>query len=294
MNQRPTIQHNILTLLFIIFFFTIPKQGSASIVVDKTENFKGFTASVSIQVGCVTTGDYPTEEVETEALNTINMLFATQTADLKKAYQHYLKGKHPFSQYRQYLDNSDNKKALTMKYFYFLGFVLNLHIKEHFPHIIQKKIRYNFILSQAFKGGVIKANTKYSKAALQFYDHNYNLEKLLRTVIANMDKVQSIADTKFPDRININNRNQLIQLSDALKAKIVLAVLNKKPYGQSFFDLLARLPEVYYFQVLDFAVLMMSDNNKEDKAIILAFAKKYKIKSSGSMPLVNIYNVLLK
>ncbi|GMT50208.1 MAG: hypothetical protein IEMM0008_1747 [bacterium] len=107
--------------------------------------------------------------------------------------------------------------------------------------------------------------------------------------------MKSLAETPFPEKININNYKGLWKLVNSFRAKLFLALMNKKPYGQDFFNRLERLPKVYYYNILELAVLMMSDINKEDKARIRAFAKKNSvIHLSSGMPLGRTYEMILQ
>jgi len=138
-----------------------------TIVSSKKRYFKGFMVTMTTQVGCATTGDYPSEETEREVDKYHTGHLDRGEAMLVEAYRHLVEGRHPFTRFRRHLDTElapkgddqgltlsrDPDRASKSDPIYLQRYLIELFMKDGTPEAVRNKVAYDFLLSQTYLEG---------------------------------------------------------------------------------------------------------------------------------------------
>jgi hypothetical protein len=263
-----------------------------TIVSSKEIYFKGFMVKMTSQIGCATTGDYPSEETE----NAVEK-YHTEQLDLCKglllpAYKHFIEGDHPFIRFRKTLDSEKVLEENDIGYvpqdmvystprsdpIYIRGYEVYLFMKEGVDDILRNKVCYDFMLSQAFVLGTEIFSPYTDKQSEDFFQQGllqhvsgtfpsilWRFEFFLGYAITHPDELEALATMEISD----DQDPRIIQQERTrrLRARALKRVFASNPYGQELIDEAKELGTGN--SELQYLLLMSSDINAKEVLEIL-------------------------
>src|SRR5687767_8125796 len=117
-------------------------RTSMTIVETTTRTYPGFRVRLTYQIGCATTGDYPSEEtVKAAQADQARVLNAVEPT-LKRAFEFFAKGDHPFTRFRKYqvAEPSGQESAEG----YWQNLQITLLVRPDTPDIVRRKLAFDF------------------------------------------------------------------------------------------------------------------------------------------------------
>jgi hypothetical protein len=217
-----------------------PKGAHSTIVAEQQRFFRGFTARLSYQIGDARPGEYPSEGTARAAKKDQDRRFESTSSALERAFAHYADGEHPFKRFRDRLarnvelkEDPYPSKQLKTSPVRLGGIQLELYLKDKTDPAVAKKIVYDFLLSQAFKGGALRMKSPLTLRTdpnpfnlnLEWSAHDgWNLEAIVQAVIANPRLLPTVAEPKYQQPIR------------SFRARLLQRVLEEKTIGSELIE----------------------------------------------------------
>jgi hypothetical protein len=255
-------------------------------IVQKSEEwYKGFMVTMTTQVGCATTHDYPSNETVTAVeKNHKEHLSKTQLV-VTPAFEHFVNGDHPFTCYLSYLQPDleikqdpkfhyipeDVRRSIELTDpIHFQQYEIFLFLKPKTPRLIAVKIGLDFLLSQLFNDKSRLLTAYDNDTAMSMFDDlssgivagyfgtfQWRFEYYLGYIAKHKDKVEELASSLFTPQQSYgydwNNKQRIKRF----RAKAILKILKEQPYGK---ELIAEAVEFgNNSQELQYLALMSSD-----------------------------------
>jgi hypothetical protein len=256
-----------------------------TIVQTSEEWHKGFRVTMTTQVGCATTHDYPSDQT-VKAVNKYHKehLSMTQLV-VTPAFEHFVSGNHPFTRYLLYLQPDleikedpqfhyipDNVRASIEQTdpIHFQEYEIFLFLKPKTPRLIAVKLGLDFLLSQLFNDKSSLLTAYENDTAMSMFDDlssgivagyfgtfQWRFEYYLGYTTSHKDKVEELANSPFTPQQSYgydwNNKQRIKRF----RAKALLKIMKKLPYGK---ELIAEATELgNNSQELQYLALMSSD-----------------------------------
>jgi len=256
-----------------------------TIVQSSERYFKGFKVSITTQVGCATTHDYPTQE-RTEATQRHQDLVLSKADKLAVgAFEHFVKGQHPFTRFLGYLNSDLYLKPKppfdfltqdvvgTLEWtdqIYLQQLEIHLYLKPNVPAIVRTKLCYDFLLSQTSRKGSDIFTPYVDETAKNFFENElwttvtgyfssfqWRLEYFLGYAFNFPQELAALASTNHIEKPDYgydwNNRQKIKHFH----ARAIEKVLQGKPYGKELVEEARALGNNNF--ELFFLIMMASD-----------------------------------
>ena len=234
-------------------------------IVQKAERyFKGFKVSMTTQVGCATTHDYPSEETQKRTKEYHDRELAKVEALIVPAFQHFVSGQHSFKRFLKYLDSERNVQPnpdfgfLTQEDIgdqqwtdpiYLQNLEIHLYIKPSLSWPLKTKLCYDFLLSQTTRKGSDIFKPYVDETSKNFFDSDFSstvtgyfsnfqwrLEYILGHIMNHHEALAAAASSKHVDMPDYgydwNNRERI----KFFRARAIQKLLNGEPYGKELVD----------------------------------------------------------
>jgi hypothetical protein len=239
-------------------------ESAMTIVQTTTRTYPGFRARLTYQIGCATTGDYPSEETTRAAEEDQERRFKEIEPTLKRAFEFFARGDHPFTRFRKHLAETGTESEVL----YWMDLQLTLFVRPDTPEILRKKLAFDFVLSLAFDPGLRRttpfAYPTETKNNLHEIVGRYDwVSRLLAHACRHPEKFREWAAGPIgptTDQYKYDEAHRLI------KVKALQRVLERKPYGGEVFADAATLSRTE--SVRDLLLLSSDAQAPELKAVL--------------------------
>jgi hypothetical protein len=235
-----------------------------TIVQSSERYFKGFKVSITTQVGCATTHDYPTQETHQNVQRHQKQVLSKADTLAVGAFDHFVHGQHEFKRFLKFLNSDLDLKPkppfdfLTQEdigtlqwtdQIYIQGLEVHLYLKPDVPKIVQTKLCYDFLLSQTSRKGSdffapyvddtsknFFENELWTTVTGYFSNFQWRLEHILGYAFNHPQELSALASTDHKELPNYGydwNRREKIK---HFHARAIEKVLQGKPYGKELVD----------------------------------------------------------
>jgi hypothetical protein len=234
-------------------------------IVQSTERyFKGFKVSMTTQVGCATTHDYPSQQTQTATKQYHERELAKVEALVVPAFQHFVSGHHPFRRFLKYLDSERNVQPnpdygfLTQEdikdlqwtdQIYLPNLEVNLYIKPNLSLPLKTKLCYDFLLSQTTRKGSDIFKPYVDETSKNFFDNElssavtgyfsnfqWRLENILGYIMNHPEALAAAASTKHVDKPDYGFDWNNMQRIKFFRARAIQRLLNGETYGKELVE----------------------------------------------------------
>jgi hypothetical protein len=244
-------------------------RTSMTIVETTTRTYPGFRARLTYQIGCATTGDYPSEEtVKAAQADQARRLNEMEPA-CKRAFEFFSKGDHPFTRFRRFL--TDEKSGVEAGTIFWQDAQLSLFVRSETPEVVRLKLTFDFVLSLPFDPE-LKRTTPFARPPdpkARLYDvttfHDW-VSKLVAHACRQPEALRGWAATPI-DGKQMGNQYGYDEAHRLIKAKALQRVLDRKPYGD---DLLTEARWLDKNSAARELVLLSSDVQSAELKTVLA------------------------
>lgn len=208
-----------------------------TIVETTTRSYPGFRARLTYQIGCATTDDYPSEETVKAAREDQARVLNAVEPTLKRAFEFFNKGDHPFTRLRKYhVVESTGPESIEC---YWQDIQITLFVRPDTPDIVRRKLPIDFILALSFDPE-LKRTTPFAyppepKDRLQDIAVRYDwVTRLVAHACRHPEALRKWAETPI-EPATMGNQYGYDEAHRLIKAKALQRVLDRKPYGDDLF-----------------------------------------------------------
>lgn len=264
-----------------------------TIVQSTTRYFKGFQVTMTTQVGCATTHDYPSEETTRSCKEYHKRELAKVEALVVPAFEHYVHGDHPFRRFLKYLQSDrelkqENGWVMEKEGTWWMtdqvclqNLEVHLYVKPDVPGHVKTKICYDFMLAQTtrkdsdlWKPYVDETSKNFFESDLgasvagYFGQFQWRMEFIIGYIMNHRDELAKIASSQHVEKpdwgYDWNNKQRLRHF----RARAIERILDGKPYGKELIEEAKTMPN-YQFELF-FLLVMASEAQAPELNDILA------------------------
>lgn len=265
-----------MTRAFLIAGLLIVGVGAAStdartsmtIVETTTRTYPGFRVRLTYQIGCATTDDDPSEETVKAAQADQARVLNGAEPTLKRAFEFFAKGDHPFTRLRKYQvsEPSDQESAEC----YWQNIQVTLFVRRDTPDIIRRKLAFDFMLALAFDPE-FQRTTPFSyptdpKAQLSELTARHDwVTRFVAHACRHPETVRGWDATPI-DPATMGSQHGYDEAHRRIKARALQRILDRKPYGSEMLTDAAKLSRTE--GVRDLMMLSSDAQAAELKAVL--------------------------
>jgi hypothetical protein len=256
-----------------------------TIVQSSARHFRGFMVTMTTQVGCATTHDYPTQATTNAVEKHHDQTLSKVDELVTPAFRHFVSGQHPFRRFVDMLDSerkvkkdpnfdyvpeSEMATLHRTDYVYLQGMEIQLYLKKEASQAMKSKLCFDFLLSQTTRkeSGLFKPYT--DETSKNFFESDleahiggqpstfqWRFEYILGYIINNPEALDALANSKHVEKPDWGydwNRKQKLR---HFRARAMSKVLGGQPYGKDLIEEAKRDGDRHF--ELYFLLVMASD-----------------------------------
>lgn len=247
-----------------------------TIVETTTRSYPGFRARLTYQIGCATTEDYPSEETVRAAKEDQARVLNAVEPTLKRAFEFFIKGDHPFTRLRKYhVVESTGAESMECSW---QNLQITLFVRPDTPDIVRRKLPIDFILALAFDPE-LKRTTPFAypsepKDRLQDVAVRQDwVTRLLAHACRHPEALRKWAETPI-DPATMGTQYGYDEAHRLIKAKALQRVLDRNPYGD---EILADAGKLSKTESVRDLLMLSSDAQSADlKSVLALLPKEYR------------------